>query len=293
MTAAATALPDLDVATARPRARPWRWLGGAVIAVLAAQVGWFLTHNDQLEWPVVADYLFDPNVLAGLGTSILLTVVAMVAGSVLGVVLALGRLAGFAPVRWICTVYVGLFRGVPPLVQLLFWFNLAYLLPRLSIGIPFGPTFGSWSTNAVITPLTAALIGLTLHEAAYMAEIVRAGILSVDHGQRDAAMAMGFTTGQTFLRVVLPQAMRVIIPPSGSQFISLLKGTSLVSVIAMTDLLHAVQSVYNQTYQIVPLLIVACVWYLLVVTVLSFGQQRLERRFGRGQGDARPGGRRS
>jgi polar amino acid transport system permease protein len=273
----------IDVATARPRPRPLRWLGGAVLLVLAAQAAWFLTHNQQLEWPVVADYLFDRNVLAGLGTSVMLTVVAMAAGSVLGVLLAMGQLADFAPVRWVSTVYVGLFRGIPPLVQLLFWFNLAYLLPRLSFGIPFGPTFGSWPTNDVITPLTAALIGLTLHEAAYMAEIVRAGILSVDPGQRDAAMAVGFTGGQTFYRVVLPQAMRVIIPPSGSQFISLLKGTSLVSVIAMTDLLHAVQSVYNQTYQIVPLLIVACFWYLVVVTALSFGQQRLERRFGRGQ----------
>ncbi|CAM3518482.1 amino acid ABC transporter permease [Kibdelosporangium persicum] len=287
MTATTTAAaPDVDVATARPRPRPLRWLGGAVLAVVAAQIAWFLTHNDRLEWPVVAEYLFDANVLAGLATSIGLTVAAMVAGSALGVLLATGQLAAFAPVRWACTLYVGVFRGIPPLVQLLFWFNLAYLLPRLSIGIPFGPTFESWSTNDVVTPLTAALVGLTLHESAYMAEIVRAGILSVAAGQRDAAMAMGFTGGQAFVRVVLPQAMRVIIPPTGSQFISLLKGTSLVSVIAMTDLLHAVQSVYNQTYQIVPLLIVACFWYLVVVTALSFGQQRLERRFGRGQRSA-------
>ncbi|MFD5825284.1 amino acid ABC transporter permease [Lentzea sp. NPDC060358] len=280
-------LPDVDVATARPRPRPWRWLAGALLAVLAFQVAWFVTHNDRFEWPVVAEYLFDPDVLAGLGMSVLLTVVAMLAGSALGVLLALGQLADFGPVRWVCTLYIGLFRSIPPLVQLLFWFNLAYLLPRLSIGVPFGPTFGSWPTNDLITPLTAALIGLTLHEAAYMAEIVRAGVLSVDPGQRDAALAMGFTGGQTFLRVVLPQAMRVIIPPSGSQFISLLKGTSLVSVIAMTDLLHAVQTVYNQTYQIVPMLIVACFWYLVVVTALSFAQQRLERRFGRGQRSSR------
>ena len=287
MTAVLVPDAEVDVATARQRPRPLRWLGGAVLLVLVAQVAWFLTHNDQLEWPVVAEYLFDPNVLAGLGMSVLLTVVAMVAGSVLGVLLAMGQLAGFAPVRWLCTFYVGLFRGIPPLVQLLFWFNLAYLLPRLSIGIPFGPVFGSWSTNDVITPLTAAMVGLTLHESAYMAEIIRAGILSVDGGQRDAAMAMGFTEGQTFFRVVLPQAMRVIIPPSGSQFITILKGTSLVSVIAMTDLLHAVQQVYNQTYQIVPMLIVACFWYLVVVTALSFGQQRLERRFGRGTSQVR------
>jgi polar amino acid transport system permease protein len=155
-------------------------------------------------------------------------------------------------------------------------------LPRLSVGVPFGPTFESWNTNSVITPLTAAIVGLGLHEAAYMAEIIRAGVLAVDRGQRDAARAMGFTDPQAFVRIVLPQAMRVIIPPTGSQFISLLKGTSLVSVIAMSDLLHSVQVIYNVTYDIVPMLLVACIWYLVVVTVLSIGQRYLERHFGRG-----------
>jgi polar amino acid transport system permease protein len=273
----------VDVATARPRLRPARWLAGAVLLVLAVQLGWFLVTNPRFEWGVVAEYVFDPNILGGLGMSLLLTVIAMVLGSLLGMLVAAGRLSDFKPVSWACAVYVGVFRGIPPLVQLIFWFNLGYLLPRLSLGVPFGPTFASWPTNAVISSLTAALIGLTLHEAAYMAEIVRAGIMSVDGGQRDAARAMGFTAPQSFVKVVLPQAMRVIIPPTGSQFISLLKGTSLVSVIAMADLLYSVQVIYNRTYQIVPLLIVACVWYLTVVTVLSLGQQRLERHFGKGQ----------
>ncbi|WP_262380133.1 amino acid ABC transporter permease [Nonomuraea sp. PA05] len=272
-----------DVAAARPRVRPLRWLAGAVLLVLAAQLGWFLLTNPRFEWPVVAEYLLDPHILAGLGMSLLLTVIAMTLGSGLGVLLAAGRLGGFKPVAWACGVYVAVFRGIPPLVQLIFWFNLGYLLPRVSLGVPFGPTFASWPTNAVISSLTAAVLGLTLHEAAYMAEIVRAGILAVDGGQRDAARAMGFTTRQSFLKVVLPQAMRVIIPPTGSQFISLLKGTSLVSVIAMADLLYSVQVIYNRTYQIVPLLIVACAWYLAVVTVLSLGQRRLERHYGRGQ----------
>ena len=271
-----------DVATARPRPRPGRWLVGALLLVVTVQIGWFLTHSPRLEWDVVGQYLFDPNVLAGLGMSLLLTVVGMTIGSLLGLALAAGQLAAFAPVRWASTVYVGVFRGIPPLVQLIFWYNLAYLLPRLSVGVPFGPTFGSWDTNQAITPLTAAIIGLTLHEAAYMAEIIRAGLLSVDRGQRDAARAMGFTDRQAFARVVLPQAMRFIIPPTGSQFISLLKGTSLVSVIAMSDLLHSVQVIYNVTYDIVPMLLVACAWYLAVVTILSIGQQYLERRFGRG-----------
>lgn len=175
-----------------------------------------------------------------------------------------------------------MFRGIPPLVQLIFWFNLAYLLPRISIGVPLGPSLLSWDTNEVITPFTAAVIGLSLVESAYLAEIIRAGVLGVDHGQREAARAMGFTPMQTFFRIVLPQAMRTIIPPSGSQFISVLKGTALVSVIAMSDLLHAVQVIYNRTYQIVPLLLVACIWYLVLVTLLTAGQRRLERHFARG-----------
>ncbi|MGR6917427.1 amino acid ABC transporter permease [[Actinomadura] parvosata] len=278
-----TAPQAVDVASARPRVRPLRWVAGAVLLVLAAQFAWFLVTNPRFAWPVVGTYLFDPNILRGLGMSLLLTVIGMVLGSLLGVLLAAGRLSGFTPVAWACGVYVAVFRGVPPLVQLIFWFNLGYLLPRISLGVPFGPTFVSWPTNSVISSLTAAIIGLTLHEAAYMAEIVRAGILAVDGGQRDAARAMGFTAGQTFVKVVLPQAMRVIVPPTGSQFISLLKGTSLVSVIAMADLLYSVQVIYNRTYEIVPLLIVACAWYLAVVTVLSLGQRRLERHFGKGQ----------
>ncbi len=273
----------VDVAAARPRIRPLRWVAGVVLLVFVAQFAWFVVTNPKFGWPVVGKYLFDPNILRGLGMSLLLTVIAMVLGSVFGVLLEVGRMSGFRPVVWACTVYVTVFRSIPPLVQLIFWFNLSYLLPRISLGVPFGPTFVSWPTNSVISSLTAAVIGLTLHEAAYMAEIVRAGITAVDGGQRDAARAMGFTTRQSFVKVVLPQAMRVIIPPTGSQFITVLKGTSLVSVIAMTDLLYSVQVIYNRTYEVVPLLIVACAWYLLVVISLSLGQRRLERHFGKGQ----------
>lgn len=276
-----------SVAAARPRIRPSRWIGGFLLLAFAARAAWFLVENPRFEWDVVGQYLFDPNVLRGLGMSLLLTVAGMALGSILGVLLAGGQLSGFPPLRWACAGYVGLFRGIPPLVQLIFWFNLAYLLPRITLGVPFGPTLFSWSTNDLITPLTAAILGLSLHEGAYMAEIVRAGILGVESGQVDAAKAMGFTSRQTFFKIVLPQAMRVIIPPTGSQFISLLKGTSLVSVIAMADLLRSVQLIYNRTYQIVPLLLVACFWYLTVVTILSLGQQRLERHFGRGHMTAR------
>jgi polar amino acid transport system permease protein len=274
--------PADDVAGSRRRVRPVRWVVAAVLAVLAAQLVVFLVSNPRFGWPVVARYLFDPSVLAGLGTTVFLAVAAMAVGSVVAIVVATAQLSDFGPARWAATLWVGLFRGIPPLVQLIFWFNLAYLLPRISIGIPFGPTLVSWNANDVITPLTAGIIGLSLVESAYLAEIIRAGVLGVDLGQRDAARAMGFTPVQTFFRIILPQAMRVIIPPAGSQFISVLKGTALVSVIAMNDLLHAVQVIYNRTYEIVPLLIVACVWYLVVVTLLTLGQRRLEERFARG-----------
>ncbi|MFJ9675867.1 amino acid ABC transporter permease [Streptomyces sp. NPDC101221] len=271
-----------DVALSRRRVRPWRVVAGAVLALVAVLLVHFLVTNPRLEWGVVAEYLFEPSVLSGLGTTVWLAVAATVVGAVVGAVLAAAQMSQFPPVRWAATLYIGVFRGIPPLVQLIFWFNLAYLLPRISLGIPFGPEFVSWDANEVITPVTAAVIGLSLVESAYMAEIIRGGLLGVEQGQRDAARAMGLTPGQTFFRVVLPQAMRVIIPPGGSQFISVLKGTALVSVISMADLLHSVQVVYNRTYEIVPMLIVACLWYLAVVTLFTVGQRWLERHFSRG-----------
>lgn len=272
----------VDVAQARPRIKPLRILGTALLLLIAGSIVYFLVTNKRFEWPVVAEYLFAPSVLLGLVTSVLLMVVTMVIGTLLGTLLAAGQLSDYWPVRVACMAFVGFFRGVPPLVQLIFWFNLAYLVPRIAVGVPFGPEFFSWSTNDLITPLTAAIIGLSLHEAAYMAEIIRAGILSVDQGQHDAASAMGFSRWHSFTRIVMPQAMRVIIPPTGSQIIATLKGTSLVSVIAMGDLLHAVQVIYNRTYDVVPMLIVAVIWYLVAVTILTFFQRRVEEYYGRG-----------
>jgi polar amino acid transport system permease protein len=272
----------VDVAGAHRRVRPWRWVAGVVLAVVAAQLVAFAVGNERFEWDVVAAHLFEPSIVAGVGTTVLVAVLAMLIGSVVGAAVAAAQLSDFAPARWAATLWVGVFRGIPPLVQLIFWFNLAYLLPRIPVGIPFGPTFASLDANEVITPFTAGVIGLSLVESAYLAEIIRGGVLGVDAGQRDAARAMGFTPLQTQARIVLPQAMRMILPPAGSQFISVLKGTALVSVIAMSDLLHAVQVIYNRTYQIVPLLIVACIWYLALVTALTAVQRRLERRFARG-----------
>lgn len=272
----------VDVAHAHPRFRPLRILGTVLLILVAFAILSFLVTNERFEWNVVAQYLFNSSVLLGLVTSVLLMVVAMVLGTALGTLLAAGQLSDYWLTRTACVTFVGFFRGVPPLVQLIFWFNLAYLLPQISVGVPFGPTLFSWSTNDLITPLTAAIIGLSLHEAAYMAEIIRAGILSVDQGQHDASAAMGFSRWHSFSRIVLPQAMRVIIPPTGSQVIATLKGTSLVSVIAMGDLLHSVQVIYNRTYDVVPMLIVAVIWYLVAVTVLTLIQRKVENHYSRG-----------
>ncbi|MGV8880657.1 MAG: amino acid ABC transporter permease [Rhodoglobus sp.] len=242
---------------------------------------WMVT-TPRFEWDVVAGYMFSPLILNGIGMTLLLTAVCIVLGCVLGVVLAVMRLSNVAVFRLVSSTFVWFFRAVPMLVQLLFWFNLSYLVPRIIVGIPFGPEFFSWDTNDVINAFTAAVIGLTIHEAAYMSEIIRSGILSVDSGQRDAARALGYREGPIFVRFILPQALRVIIPPTGSQVISLLKGTSLVSVIGMTDLLHAAQGIYNRTFEVVPLLLVASIWYLILVGILSYVQGRIETRLSRG-----------
>lgn len=271
-----------DIAQSRRPVVLWRWVTGAILALIAAQLVVFVTTNDRFEWPVVGEYLFAPTVLVGLVYTIVLAIVTMVLGTVLGTIVAGCQLSNFTPLRWAATVWVGTFRGIPPLVQLIFWYNLAYLVPNIGVGLPFGPMLVSVDANAVITPLTAAIIGLSLMQSAYMAEIIRGGLLGVDSGQRDAARALGFTWFQTVYRVTLPQTMRMIIPPSGSQFISLIKATSLVSVIAMPDLLRSVQLIYNRTYEVVPMLLVACIWYLLIVTVLTIVQRKIERHFSRG-----------
>jgi polar amino acid transport system permease protein len=220
--------------------------------------------------------------VAGLGMTLLLTLIAMVVGSVIGVIMAVGRQSRNIVVAGAASAYVGFFRGTPLLVQLIFWFNLAALFPTLGLGIPFVPPFVEADTNALITPFFAAILGLGLNEGAYMSEIVRAGLLSVDPGQKDAAEALGMRRAQVFRRIVLPQAMRVIIPPTGNETISMLKVTSLVSVIAIPDLLFAAQVIYSQNFKVIPLLITVSIWYLIVTSVLSVGQYFVERRFKRG-----------
>lgn len=271
-----------DVAQARPRTSALRWIATIAFAIVALQIAAFFIGNPRFEWAVVAKYLFAPSILKGLSMTLMLTVMAMVIGSLIGTLAALALLSDFKPGRWAAQTYLWAFRGTPLLIQLIFWYNLAYLIPQLSIGLPFAEPLVQWSTNEVITPFLAALLGLGLAEGAYMTEIVRAGLLSVDARQHDAAKAIGMTPAQSFFRIVLPQAMRFIIPPTGNQVISMAKATALVSVIAMNDLLHSVQLIYNRTYEIVPLLMVAVAWYLVVITLLYALQSRLERHYSRG-----------
>lgn len=276
-------LPDADVATARARFSPARFAAGAVLALLGALVLYILVTNPRFEWAMVGRYLFNESVLMGLGTTLALTALGMLIGVTIGAIAALTLLSNFRPGRWAAETYLWAFRATPLLIQLIFWYNLAYLLPNIVIGIPGFEPWVEWSTNEVITPFVAALLGLGLAEGAYMTEIVRAGLISVDPRQRDAARAIGMTPVQGFFRIVLPQALRFIIPPTGNQVIGMAKATALVSVIAMHDLLHSVQLIYNRNYAIVPLLLVAVFWYLAVITVMYFLQSRLERHYSRGQ----------
>ncbi|WP_031465651.1 amino acid ABC transporter permease [Sciscionella sediminilitoris] len=281
---------EVDVAGARKVRHPWRWVASLVLLVLLAQLVHMLVTNENFEWGVVASYLNAEIIGQGLLMTLELTVIAMLIGILGGVLVAIGRLSENPLLRAVCSGYVWFFRGTPLLVQLVFWYNMSALMPRLSIGIPFGPAFANFETNSVITPMTAAILGLGLNEIAYMAEIVRGGLIAVDGGQQEAAAALGMGRGRTLRRIVLPQAMRFIVPPTGSQVINMAKATSLVSVIALADLLYTVQSVYNRTFQTIPLLLVACIWYLVITSVLYVGQSFIERHYAKGSTRAAPQG---
>ena len=278
---AETAPDDTDV-KAIPLRHPGRWVAVLVIAVLTAMLVHTLTTNPRYSWDVIGQYFTSTTILAGLLRTIELTAIAMVGSVILGVILAVMRLSPNPILAGASWLYVWFFRGTPLLVQIIFWYNLSALYPRLSLGVPFGPEWFGGNVNSLITPMLAASTALIMNEAAYMAEIVRGGILAVDEGQTEAAAALGMRRLQIMRTIVLPQAMRVIIPPVGNDTINMLKYTSLVSVIAMPELLYSAQIIYSKNFQTIPLLIVASLWYLIVTTVLSIGQYYVERRFGRG-----------
>lgn len=265
-----------------PRRRPGRWVVALLTLLAASIVADILVERPQWEWPVVWRYLFAPIVLTGVVHTLELTVLAGIFGLIFGLAIALMRLSDDPLLRLVSGLYIWFNRAVPVLVTLLFIFFLAALVPDISIGIPFGPQFASYPTNKLISQFTAAVLGLIIIEAAYIAEIIRGGILSVASGQTEAARALGMTRPLAFRRIILPQAVRVMVPALGNQIISLFKNTSIVSVIGYSELLATVQSIYTQSYQTIPLLTVACIWYLFLSSVAMIGQRKLEQKFGRG-----------
>ncbi|RFC77219.1 amino acid ABC transporter permease [Streptomyces sp. AcE210] len=287
--AAARSGTDIDQLAALPVTqvrRPWQWAATGVVLVLLALLLISVAANPNMGWPVVGDYLFDAEVVTGIGWTVLLTVVCMALATALGIVVAVLRTSGNRILATAATAYIWFFRGTPLLVQLIFWFNLALVFPHLGPAMFFGEGAGGIDTNDAIDWFTAALLAFGLHEGAYMAEVVRGGFLSVDRGQTEAAESLGMTGGQMLRRVLLPQALRVIVPPTMNQFVNLFKATSLVAFVAGLDLLSAVQHIYSTNYEVVPLLIVASIWYLALVSLATLGQHLLEKRLNQGYGPA-------
>jgi polar amino acid transport system permease protein len=279
---------ELESLAVAPRSRRWEWIGVAVVFLGLALLMRSMVTNSRFEWDVVRHYLFDHSILVGLRTTIILTVTAMTLAMVLGLILAVMRLSSNMALRSASIIYIWVFRGTPVLVQLIFWYNLGALYPRLSLSIPFGPELVSAQANSVFTPWVAALFGLALNEAAYLAEIIRSGIISVDQGQTEAARALGMSRKLRFRRIVLPQALRVMVPPISNETIGLLKYSAVVSVISVPELLYSGQLIYSQTYETIPLLIVVSIWYLVTVTVLTIAQAAVERKLAAGwAGEAR------
>lgn len=264
---------------------PWRTFFAVVIILIAALFIIDAAGRPAYDWPAVGKYVFDIRVVEAAFNTLQLTIYSMVIGIVLGIILAVMRLSPNPVFKSVAWVYLWIFRGTPVYVQLVFWGLLAVIYQSIDIGIPFMQPWVSFKTTAALNAFTLAVIGLALNEAAYMAEIVRAGILSVDKGQEEASKALGMSWGQTMRRITIPQAMRIIIPPTGNDVISMLKTTSLVTAVPYSfDLYTRTRDIASETFNPIPLLIVASIWYLLFTSVLMIGQYYLEKRFARGTG---------
>jgi polar amino acid transport system permease protein len=274
-------LTDEQLASAQllPRKQPWTWVAAVAVALVLANALYSILTNRGFGWPVVGEYFFAPQVMAGLFTTLMLTAISMTLALLLGIIVAVAAASRNPVLSSVAKGYIWIFRAIPLLVQIIFWYNLAALYPKLGFGIPFLPPIVEFDTNSVITAISAAIIAMSLNEGAYMAEIVRSGLNSVDSGQREAARALGMSSWESFRRIVMPQAMRVIIPPTGNETLSMLKYTSLVSVIALPDLLYSTQLISSRNFEVIPMLLVASLWYLLVSTVLMVIQSGIERHF--------------
>lgn len=280
----ANAIPELIQAKPVPRPAVWAWAGIVVVLLLALVDS--LTSNPRFRWDVVGQHLFDPRVVAGVGWTLLLTVGAMAIGIVLALTMAIMRMGTNPILRGVSWAYIWFFRGTPVYTQLVFWGLFTVLYPSLKLGVPFGPELLTFSTKEILggnEALIAALLGLGLNEGAYLSEIVRAGLNSVDKGQWEAATALGMKRGTVLRRIIIPQAMRVIVPPTGNETISMLKTTSLVLAVPfMLELTFVTNAIGNRNFLPVPLLIVAAIWYLSITSILMVGQFYLEKYYGRG-----------
>jgi len=287
------AIPEATVTETRPDAQiteevvplrhPMRYVAAAVVLALLGCAVAGLAVNPNIEIGVVGQYLLENQILHGLWLTIVIAVVSQLIGTVIGLIVALMRQSPNFVLQGISWLYIWFFRGVPLLVQLVFWADFGALYQHFVLGIPFTNVHaGSVLVNSVLTNAVAGIVGLALAEGAFMAEIIRSGLLSVDEGQSEAAMSLGMNRGRMMRRVILPQAIRVMIPPTGNEFISMTKNTSLLVVISAGELFTQASNIYSRTFQEIPLLVVASLWYLLMTSVLTIGQYYLERRFARG-----------
>ncbi len=267
-----------------PLRHPWRWVAAAVIIVVVGLFLYGAATNPAYGWSTFAKYLFNDRILLGVANTLQLTVYSMVIGIVLGVILTIMRLSDNPVLSAVAWVFLWVFRGTPVYVQLAFWGLMPTIYQKIQLGVPFGPTFFHIDLQNLSFPFALAVIGLALNEAAYMAEIVRAGITSVPEGQLEASTALGMSWGLAMRRTVLPQAMRVIIPPTGNEVISLLKTTSLVTAVPYAFDLYSIatREIAARIFEPVPLLLVAATWYLVITSILMVGQFYLERYFSRG-----------
>lgn len=278
------AIPQPELIRARPVPRPSVWIWAVIVLALFALFVRDMFTNENYRWDVVAQYLFDPRVVSAVGWTLTLTVAAMALGILLAVTSAIMRMGTNPILRGVSYLYIWFFRGTPIYTQLVFWGLIAVLYPR--IGVPFGPEWLQFDTQDVINATVAAVLGLGLNEGAYLSEIVRGGLNSVDKGQWEAATALGMKRSTTLRRIVIPQAMRVIVPPTGNETISMLKTTSLVLAVPFSmELTFVTNAIGNKSFLPVPLLIVAAIWYLSITSILMVGQARLERYYGRGFDD--------
>ena len=261
---------------------PWRWIATVAVLIVSAQFIHGLATNKTWDWGTFSDYVFGASILVSLKLTLELTLYAVLIGFLGGVAIAAARLSKIPLLNAVSWIFIWAFRSIPLPVQILIWFNISALYKTVSLGVPFGPSFFDFSTRSLFSPFVAALIALSLHQAAYAAEIIRAGIISVDPGQSEAAAALGIPRHRQFLRIILPQAMRAIVPNATNEIIGMVKATSLLSAVAVTELFYQAQVILGRNGRPIPLLMVATFWYIVVTTVLTIGQFYVERYFARG-----------